>query len=208
MSQDNGTAQNADRRTRWKPGQVAEVQAPILRALGEVLEKAYPRPGIIIEALNESGEVLAEGLYSLIGNIINLEKPCQFQKLGEGCTVLADDADFPGKLKLSNLEIVPVLEEGETSINGHVLRERAKRFTTFGRHAGQFFLDNWYDLPREIWEIDGIHIALPGTIMRRDEDGMIFMEYINRSGMVLLPGGLALECDYGPEWYFLRLKKR
>lgn len=152
MTEVDGTARVVEKKWRWRPAQFIEAQAPIMRALSKVLEEAYPKPGVIIEALNQSGEMLTEGIRDVIGNIVNITSPSIFNKMDlKHCDLVSDDTEFDSrKMKMKNLVLVSVLEGDETSIGGRVLRERAKRYSSFGANAGQFFLDNWWDLPSEV----------------------------------------------------------
>jgi len=205
MPKENGTSTGETNESKiWRSRQIARAQVPVLRALNQVLKKAYPKPRAIIKVLNDNGEALTKGLWDVIDDLITLSAPYNFDDYKDS-TLIADDTDFPGKINMRNIEAVSTLEKGETSISGYVLQERAKRISSFGRHYGQYILDNWYDLPDEILKIPNIHVALPGTIWS-DKEGRVFMDYFFGGGKTLIPATTYLDTHFDSKWHFLRTK--
>jgi hypothetical protein len=196
---------------KWTQEQLDKAQAPIMKAFSEAIRGAYTKPEVIIEALSKNKEEFAGELRRIIASIVLLDRPGEFNmSLSSDYMTVTDDINFRGKIEMSRLELISVLEAGEEKTSGDALLEKARRLrlTSFGRHHGQFFVDNWFE------EIKDIRIALPGTIYQRKGDGTkkgdgyLFMSSFYRSGNAIISDSEYLGREFDSKWFFLRMKKR
>lgn len=197
---------------KWRKDQILKAQLPILKSLGSVLERAYPKPGFIINALNENEEYLTTEIWKMIDSLIVLKEPSKFEALDDKDYILiADDDEPPINFKVSKVEAVPLIE-GDEKISGYDIFQMAKNISGFGRHHGQYILDHWYDLPKEFWDIiekvNGCaHFILPGTLWIRKSDSRCFIEGI-LGGRSLTPSyARSMDAEYDKTCYVLRIKK-
>ncbi len=94
-----------------------------------------------------------------------------------GWEIIEDVA--PTDFKISDLEMVPFLEGGESYINGEVLRQRAVGLkANLGLADAKYFLDHQAEIPVEF---QSEYLVFTGTLLR-DPDGNLLVAGLSWSG--------------------------
>ena len=93
---------------------------------------------------------------------------------------LVEDVGDPGEILIANLEIVSFLREGEGSISGDVMRQRAVELgANLGQRHAEFLLEHQQEIPKEFRKF---YLVFPGTFWR-DSRGSLHVPYLGWGGV-------------------------
>lgn len=133
------------------------------------------------EGLGEDLQWVAEHMPTVrglrTGTITLYQHPCQIhapELIPGWCKGIVEDV-APTDFKVSDLEFVPFLNDGERSVNGTTMRQRAVVLkANYGLSDAKRLLENQNDIPINR---HGKHIVFTGTVLR-DSGGDLYVAYV------------------------------
>jgi hypothetical protein len=89
---------------------------------------------------------------------------------------LIEDVGGLGEVIITDLEIISFLREGEKSVSGEVMRQRAVKLgANLGQRQAEYLLEHQDEIPREFRKY---YLVFPGTLWRAS-DGSLVVPYLS-----------------------------
>lgn len=163
--------------TTFNLGQYNEVLVAVARALPKALEGMDPKS--VITACSRQGEALSQLLKKGL-DVLVVSSVFSRDMRKEGWE-LVEDVSEPATIVIADLEVISFLREGEGSVSGDVMRQRAIELgANLGHRHAEFLLGAQEEIPAEFRKF---FLVFPGTVWRgSDGDGSLYVSCISCRG--------------------------